>query len=286
MRVRNLLISGALLAGTLGWLSSYADEPKVTKPVYNIFSDEEEVTIGRNAAAQIEKKWPILHDRLLQAYLDYVGQKVARESRRPQLEYHFKLVDTPTINAFALPGGFIYVNRGLLAFVESESELIAVLGHEVGHIVAYHGTNELSRRVLLERIIKEGKKVGVLNDKEVKDILKRLGGSIALFVERKFSRDEEREADLLGLYNEVRSGWNPAGMINFFGRMKKFTGNPTLLQVLLSTHPLPAERVERARAEIAQLPPAPDLADDSLMFKAAKARMKFLPPPPKPAPKK
>lgn len=278
---RSVLIVVVLL-GVSAWLPLRAEEPKVVKPVYNTFSDEEEMTMGRTAALQTEKQLAILSDALLENYVDYVGQKVARASRRPQLQYHFKLLDKASVNAFSLPGGYVYVNRGLLEFTENESEVAGVLAHEIAHVVAYHSMNDVARRWMVDRVLYEAKKAGVLQDQQAQDILERYGGPVLLFVDRKFSREEENEADLLGLYNMARAGWNPEGLIAFLGRLQKFTGSPDLLRVLLMKHPLPNERVATLRNELKQNPPPESLSDSSLMFRAAKARLKYLPPPPEP----
>ncbi|MDA2913795.1 M48 family metallopeptidase [Acidobacteriia bacterium AH_259_A11_L15] len=278
MRSRNLLLAG--LAGALALLPVLGEEPRASRAIYNIFSDPEEVAIGRNAAVEIEQHLPMLEDRLLEMYLERVGQQVAAASQRPELAYHFRIVNTPEINAFAVPGGYIYVYRGLLDFVETESQLVAVLGHEVGHIAGFHGSDYLSRQVILERIIQEGQQFEVLSDEEVQGMLAELGGPVVLFVERKFGRDEELEADLLGLYSMVRAGWHPQGMVEVLEKLQAFDGDPGLLEQLMSTHPLAAERVEMVAEELAEFPDTSELAGDSLTFQAAKARLSMLPPPP------
>jgi predicted Zn-dependent protease len=257
-----------------------AEEPTASKALYNTFSDEEEMAMGRKAAEEIEKKKPILDAPLLATYVDSVGQKVAQASRRPQLQYYFKVVNANSVNAFSLPGGFVYVNRGILDFVQSESELAGVLAHEVGHVVAYHSMNDVARRALVDRVIYEGKKAGLLNDQQVTDMLERYGGPILLFVDHKFNREEESEADMLGLYNTIRAGYDPQGLIAALARLSKFTGDPTLVEALLMNHPLPGERVQALREELKQNPPPTGLEKDSMAFRAAKLRLKSLPPPP------
>jgi predicted Zn-dependent protease len=281
---RTLALVAALLAASFAFLPAQAEEPTVFKAIYNTFSDEEETAMGRNAAAEVEKKYPILQDAILATYLDHLGQKVAQASRRPQLVYTFKIVDTPAANAFSLPGGYVYVHRGLLEFVDSESELASVLAHEVGHIVAYHSMNDLARRSVVDRLLDEGKKAGLLNDEQIQNVLQQYGGPLLLFVDRKFSREEENEADLLGLYTTERAGWDPRGLIAFLGRVGLFDSTSDQLQAFLRRHPLPGERIELLRAELKQNPPAEGLVKDSLAFKAAKARLKLLPPASSPGP--
>jgi beta-barrel assembly-enhancing protease len=259
-----------------------AIEPTPAKPFYDPFTDDQEMALGRQAAAETDKQMPILDQAVLTAYLNDLGNKVAQASRRPQIQYTFKIVNTDIVNAFSLPGGFIYVHRGLLDFVQSESELAGVLAHEVGHIVAYHSLNNVARQYWLDQGMTQLKQAGVLDNQQMVDILQKYGGPILLFADRKFSREEESEADMLGIYNAIRAGYDPEGLILALNRLSNFTGNPSLVETLLMNHPLPAERVEALRTELSQNPPPAGLKQDSYAFKAAKLILKTLPPPPKP----
>lgn len=164
----------------------------------------------------------------------------------------------------------------------NESELAGIVAHEVGHIVAYHSMNDVARRTLVDRGMYELQKAGLLSDQQVVDMLQRYGGPILLFADRKFNREEESEADMLGMYNAIRAGYDPQGLISFLARLSKFTGNPTLVEGLLMNHPLPGERVTALRAELRQNPPPQGLEKDSMAFRAAKVQLKGLPPPPPP----
>ncbi|HTS69454.1 MAG TPA: M48 family metallopeptidase [Terriglobia bacterium] len=277
-------LAGLVLVAFLAGLSLRAEEPTPSKAFYNTFNDEEEMAMGRQAAAETDKQMPLLEAPLLTAYVNSVGQKVAKASRRPEIQYTFKIVNTDTVNAFSLPGGFVYVHRGLLDFVVNESELAGVLAHEVGHVVAYHSMNDVARRYWADRVAYEAKKAGVVSDEQMADLLKQYGGYL-VFVDRKFSREEESEADMLGMYNAIRAGYDPQGLVSALGRLSKFTGNPTLVEGLLMNHPLPDERVTALQAELKQNPPPTGLEKDSIAFRAAKANLKVLPPPP-PPPKK
>lgn len=279
-RLSYKLLCGVLLAIALASPLMKAEEPVPSKAFYNTFTDEEEMAMGRQASAQTDKQMPILDSPMLTTYLNNLGLKIAQASRRPQINYTFKIVNTDTINAFSLPGGFIYVNRGLLDFVENESELAGVMAHEVGHVVAYHSMNDVARRYWLSQGMAQLKKAGMLDNKQMVDMLQQFGGPILLFTDRKFSRDEESEADMLGMYNAIRAGYDPEGLVSSLNRLSKFTGNPTLVEALLMNHPLPAERVIALRAELLQNPAPKDLETDSLEFKAAKLRLATLPPAP------
>ena len=280
------LLVGLLLLMVLAGLPLRAEEPTPARAFYNTFTDDEEMALGRQAAEQTEKQLPILVEPLLTAYVNHVGQKVAKESRRPQIEYSFKIVNTDEVNAFSLPGGYVYVDRGLLEFVNNESELAGVLAHEVGHVVAYHSMNDVARRALVNQGLSQLLKSGVVTEQQMTDMMHQFGGPMLLFVDRKFSREEESEADMLGLYNAIRSGFEPNGLVNFLDRLSTYTGNPTLIETLLMNHPLPAERVKVLRAELQDHPAPAGLDTDSLGFRTAKLQLKVLPAAPPPPPEK
>jgi len=275
-------LAGLLLLFVLVGLPLRAVEPTPAKAIYNTLSDADELAIGRKAAEETDKQVPLLNSQLLTAYVNHVGQKVAQASRRPEISYTFKIVNTDVVNAFSLPAGYVYVNRGLLDFVQNESELAGVLAHEVGHVVAYHCMNDIARRELVDQGLQKLKQTGVLDDQQTADLLQHYGGPLLLFADRKFSREEESEADMLGLYNEERAGWDPEGLISALARLSQFTGNPTLVEELLMNHPLPGERVKVLKAELRSNPAPKGLEKDSIAFRGAKLELKALPPAPPP----
>jgi predicted Zn-dependent protease len=279
---RRVNIPATLLATGLAAAAALAEEPKASRAFYNSFSDEEEMTMGRSAAADVEKDRPMLGDAGVDDYLDQVGQKMAAASQRPQLRYHFKAVNSPSINAFSLPGGYVYVNRGLLEVIESEAELAGVLGHEIGHVVAFHSMNDVARRALADRALNEVKKAGLTQDQKIQGMLDEYGGTFLLFVNKKFSREEEDEADLLGLYNAARGGWDPNGLIIFLSRLIQPGGSRDLYAMLMRNHPAAAGRVDDLKAEMTTLPPAKSAKKNSAAFRAMQERLRSLPPPPPP----
>ncbi len=282
LRQRGKMLGGLVLLAVLTGLPLRADEPNPSRAFYNTFTDEEEMAMGRKAAEETEKQLPILIEPLLTAYVNHLGQKVAKESHRPQLQYSFKIVNTDAVNAFSLPGGFVYVNRGLLEFVNNESELAGVLAHEIGHVVAYHSMNDVARRSLVDQGMYQLQKAGLVNDQQMADMMQRYGGPMLLFVDRKFSREEESEADMLGMYNAIRAGYDPQGLVGFLARLSQFVGNPSLVEGLLMNHPLPGERVKALRAELREHPAPSGLEKDSIAFRAARLQLKALPPAPPP----
>jgi predicted Zn-dependent protease len=276
------ILGGLLLLLVIAGLPLGAEEPTPSKALYNTFSDEEEVAMGRKAAEETDQQINILNEPLLTAYLNHLGQKVARASRRPQIQYTFKIVNTDAVNAFSLPGGYVYIHRGLMDFAVNESELAGIVAHEVGHIVAYHSMNDVARRYWVDQGMYQLKKAGMLDNQQMVDMLEHYGGPMLLFADRKFSREEESEADMLGMYNAIRAGYDPQGLVSILARLSEFTGNPTLVEGLLMNHPLPGERVKALRAELQQHPAPRGLERDSVAFRAAKLQLKALLPPPPP----
>jgi len=280
---RRVLFGGLLVAlCTLAQRPAWAEEPVPSKALYNTFSDEEEMSMGRQAADEVEKKYKILSDPEIESYVQEIGSRLAATSRRPTLDYHFKVVDTSAVNAFSLPGGYVYVDRGLLDFVASESELAGVIGHEVGHVVAYHSMNDVARRWLVDRLVYEGQKAGLVSDQQIHDMLQQYGGAALLFVNRKFNREEENEADLLGLYNTERAGWDPNGLVTFLNRLTAFGADRDIVKLLLRRHPLPEERVETLSNELKLHPPRAGLTRSGAAFKSLREQLKRLPPSPPP----
>ena len=229
----------------------HAVEPTPSKAIYNTFTDEEEMAMGRKAAEETDKQMVILDSPLLTAYVNNLGRKVAQASRRPEIQYSFKIVNTDTVNAFSLPGGFIYVHRGLLDFVTNESELAGVLAHEVGHIVAYHSMNDVARRYWSTRECTSSRRpVRSITSRWWTCCRNTAGPSCfsptANSAARKNPRPTCSACTMPSAPGMTRKDWFPPSPA-----LVKFTGNPTLVEGLLMNHPLPGERVAALRAELA-----------------------------------
>jgi predicted Zn-dependent protease len=206
--------------------------------------------MGREADAEIVGSVGLYDDPLLQDYVHDLGMEIAAESERPNLPWSFKILDDPAVNAFALPGGFVYVTRGLMTHLGSEAELVAVLGHEAGHVTARHGVNQMSKQILAT----VGLGVAVLANPDLEDwaFLGEIGLGLAFL---KYSRDDERQADDLGLRYAVRTGYDPRQMPEVFrilDAVSKVEGVGRLPS-WLSTHPDPGVRGQRIQAEVAAL---------------------------------
>jgi predicted Zn-dependent protease len=197
-----------------GLLAGCAHNPATGRTDFVMMSEQQELEMGRTYNQQVLKENPRYADEKLQAYVQQVGERVAKHSHRSNLQYHFTVVDSPDINAFALPGGYIYIHRGLLAYLNSEAELAAVLGHEVGHVTARHSVQQQSQATawgILGQAAAIGTGVGA-----AADVTNALGSVVV----KGYGRDMELEADGLGAQYLARSGYDPQAMIEVIKVLK------------------------------------------------------------------
>ena len=199
------LISAPLLGGcTLN--------PATGSRQLNFFGEEAEIEMGREADAEIVASVGLYDDPLLQDYVQDLGMEIAAGSERPGLPWSFKLLDDPSVNAFALPGGYVYVTRGLMTHLGSEAELAATIGHEVGHVTARHGVNQMSKQILAS----VGLGVASILDEDIARWA--YAGQVGLgLLFLHHGRDDERQADDLGLRYAMRAGYDPGQMAELFG---------------------------------------------------------------------
>lgn len=217
----------------------------------NLISTEEEVKLGENLAVEIEKEQPVLRNPAITRYVSEIGKSVAAQSERQDVPYSFKIIDNDDeVNAFALPGGPIYVYTGLLKYAENEAELASVLGHEVAHIAARHSTEQLTKTYgfyMVAQIVL-GEDPGA-----IAEIARDIVGSLGML---KFSRGDEIEADRLGVHYMFQAGYSPNAMTSFQRKLGKLgSGSTSRAMNMLNTHPLSQDRVMAIKEEIAKLPP-------------------------------
>ncbi len=208
-----------------------------------LVSPERELELGREADTGITASYGLYGEEELGFYLDELGQRMARICHRPELEFSFKILDTPVINAFAVPGGFVYVTRGILAYLNSEAELTGVLGHELGHITARHTAQRLSQATVAGL----GIGLGSMFSETFSRYSQVAEAGVGLLM-LSFSRANEREADRLGVEYSSAAGWDAAEMAAFFATLERMSpkrggGLPDWF----STHPAPEERVDNVR---------------------------------------
>jgi hypothetical protein len=232
--------------------AAVAEAQTRVKPGFNLFSPEQDIQIGQESAAQAEQQLPIVNDQQVNDYVNRLGQRLAANAGGPGFQYRFRVVNASDINAFALPGGFIYVNRGVLEQARNDGEVAGVLAHEISHVALRHGTHQASKAYLAQAgigilggILSGGKSGGVGN------IINAVGGIglNALFL--RYSRDIETQADVRGAQILAASGYSPQDMINFFYTLEK--ADPSKKTNWLSDHPAPPDRISRIQREAAML---------------------------------
>ncbi len=236
LRYRIALFFVFFLSGCAGYQPGQLE--KATSG-FNLLSQHEEVAFGVEFSRQFESSNRIITDWNWQNYVNTIGQRLVRASRRPNLSYRFKVVDTDVINACAFPGGFIYVNRGLISAAANEDEVAGIIAHEIGHVAAKHGARAMSRQLLinlglltLEDLTEEDK------DQQIYLMVAQI---FAQGFSMKYSRDDERQADDLAVETLYYAGYDPVAWIDFLARMEQ--GNSSSFNLLRSTHPNTSERV-------------------------------------------
>ena len=198
-------------------LVSCAQNPVTGGKDFVLMSEQQEMQMGAEAHKEVLKAYPALNNPALQAYVDGVGQRLAKESHRPNLEWHFTVVDSADVNAFALPGGYVYVTRGLMAYLNSEAELAGVVGHEIGHVTARHGVRQQSAATaaglgaVLGSILVPG-----LGNQAGNTLLQTLAQAWTAG----YGREHELESDRLGAEYLAKSGYRPQAMIEVIGMLK------------------------------------------------------------------
>ncbi|MFN2637091.1 MAG: M48 family metallopeptidase [Gemmatimonadaceae bacterium] len=245
-------------------------------------SQQQEVQMGQEYAQQINAQLPIVQDPELNRYINVLGDSIARLTSRADLDWHFFIVDSKEVNAFAVPGGFVYVNRGLIERADNMSEVAGVLGHEIGHVVRRHTVKQMEKQ--------QGANVGVTlacvltsvcNSQVAGAAINIAGGAVFA----RFSRQDEAEADQEGFNNVVRARISPVGMVTMFQKLlEERKRRPAGVEAWFLTHPLEEERITAIQARINQLPRAQlaSLGTDTRNFHTFKSRLQSLPPSPPP----
>lgn len=209
-----------------------------------LVSEGQEVAMGAESHVQANSEYGFVDDPGVQRYLRDVGLNLSAVSHRPNLDWHFTVVDSPVVNAFAVPGGYVYFTRGILAYINSEAELAGVMGHEIGHVTARHSVSEITRSTFA--------KVGLGAASILYPAVGRFGdaadGALGVWFLR-FSRNHEREADRLGVEYAGQAGYDPREVSNFFEVLRRLSGAVDRQSIpgWLSSHPDPGERVQATR---------------------------------------
>jgi predicted Zn-dependent protease len=208
-----------------------------------LFPEEQDIEIGRQYAPELEKQMGgEIPDPVLQNYVNYVGQNIARVSHRPYLKYSFVALNDKSINALALPGGYVYVTKGMLQNLQSESQLAAILAHEITHVVARDVSNAMSNQIGISLLLS-----AVTSEKTPRSVL-TIADLAQQIIGLRYSRKDEQEADLGGLHYMVAAGYNPYGMVE---TMQILQNQHRIRPIeFLSSHPSPENRIAYLTQEI------------------------------------
>jgi len=244
--IKPVFISLTLL---LAFFISCAVNPVTGKTELMLLSESDEIQLGQQSDKEIVSQYGLYKDQQLQAYIEQLGQTMVKVSHRPNLAFSFRLLDSPVINAFAVPGGYVYITRGILAYLNNEAELAGVMGHEIGHVTARHSAKQYTKA----QIAQLGLGVGTILSEDFRKYSGLAQVGVGLIFLR-FSRDAERQSDDLGVEYSTKVGYDAREMGNFFHTLDQM--NPSEdkggLPGWFSTHPNPADRVGAVRAKAAE----------------------------------
>lgn len=212
--------------------------PVTGKREVMLMSEGQEIALGKQSDPEIVAAYGLYQDDKIQRFIDEKGQEMAKISHRPHLDYEFKILDSPVVNAFAVPGGYVYFTRGIMAHFNNEAEFAGVLGHEIGHITARHSAKQYSKQMLAQALFIGGLVVSEEFRKYAQPVSQGMG---LLFL--KFGRDAEGQSDELGAEYSTRVGYDAHEMANFFNTLKRMRDQSgQSIPDFLSTHPNPASR--------------------------------------------
>lgn len=254
------------------------------RPGFNLFSVAQDLQVGRENAVLVEKQVPVLADDLATRYLNQLGRRLSEYAPNNQTIYawQFKVLNSGDINAFALPGGYIYVNRATLESAQDEAELAGVLAHEEGHVVLRHGTHQLSETMLAEKPLEMLSGLVGQDDTLMSRLLQFGIGLGAQSILLHNSRGMEAQADTEGAYILYQAGYDPRALPRFFEIIERKYPQQTFQ--FLSDHPNPGNRIKSIDEEIAELGPAKNWLSGAPEFQNVRSHLLSLPPAPKPKP--
>ena len=241
----------------------------INKGSLDFYSNDKEVALGRQLAAEIDREAKFINDPVIGEYVNRIGQNIVLHSDA-KIPFTIKVIDSADVNAFALPGGFLYVNSGLILAADNESEIAGVMAHEIAHVAARHGVEQASKGRLFQYLsiplIFVGGPLGAIAQNAV-NILVPLS-----FL--KFSRGAEEEADLLGLQYMWASGYDPTSMLSFFEKLKtKEKKKPGTLEKIFSTHPATGDRIQKAHQMLVRFPDRDEYTITTSEFNDVKAKL-------------
>jgi predicted Zn-dependent protease len=266
-----------LLMGLWGPMCPGA-EPQVQVPSYNQFSPEDEAKVGAMLTHDFESSHEILSNQLLDHYLDDLVKRLGKSSRRPELTYTLRLVNSDDIAIYSFPGGTIYITRGVLDFVDDESELASLTAHEVGHIAGRHILNRLSLELKSKSLWSQATQMlPLLDSAQLQQAFQKAGMPMVALAGKQYDKSNENEADLLAVYNLVRAGWTPLGQVRVLSRLQNLSAPQAA--AMAAYHPEPGDRSRIVSAEIRTIALSSSLDENSVSFRLMKTALPLLPKP-------
>jgi len=242
------------------------------KPGFNLFTPEQDVQLGRQSAQQIAQQVPLLQDEQIVGYVQNLGARLAEKAPGVDFPYQFNVIATRDINAFALPGGFIFVNAGVIAAAKNEGELAGVIAHEITHVALRHGTNQASKAYIAQKGLDIVGAITGGSDTDLGQVVGAIGGAGANALFLKFGRTAEQQADLEGARMMATAGYDPRDMASFFQTLQAKSGGQRVPE-FLSDHPDPGNRVAAINQASPSLGASRNPVRDSNEFKQVKARL-------------
>lgn len=270
-----------LSVAVLSWLlpTGCATNPVSGEQDFVLIDENQETALGAQYAPDVSKEYGGRYpDEAVQAYATEIGRKVAAVSHRPNAQYTFTVLNSEVVNAFALPGGPVFITTGLLGRMSNEAQLAAVLGHEVGHVAARHGVRQMSQAMGAQAIIKViGGATGASEATAAQ--LEDVSGGIFGLVQKGYGRSHEFESDKLGVTYATKAGYNPIGVVQLLEILQGLSQTePSSVEEFFMTHPLTSKRITQAKQEIDQQFPGamndPKLALNAERFMARTARVR------------
>jgi predicted Zn-dependent protease len=255
-----MVASGGLLA-----------ERTKLNPGWNLFSPRQDIEIGRQVSKEAESELRLLRDAPTQNYVSALGRRLASKTPGQRYPYQVKVVNDKAINAFALPGGFLYVNRGIIESADNEAQLAGVIAHEIAHVALRHGTSQMTKSYAAQAPL--AILGGLLGSDTIGGLIAQLGASFtANSILLKFSRDAERQADLMGAQILYDSNYDPRAMVQFFEKLQA-QGGPRVSD-FFSSHPNPGNRIGSVNQEIRNLGGQRTYRNDTTEFQRIKRNLR------------
>src|ERR1044071_5268364 len=249
--------------GTVGTATGTKSGPHF-KPGFNLFKPEQDIELGRQSAQEVARQMPLLNDSNIVGYVQQLGKKLSAKAGGYDFPYQFSVVASKDINAFALPGGFIFVNAGAIAAAKNEGELAGVMSHEISHVALRHGTNQATKAYIAKAGLSVLSGIAGGSSTDLGQVIGAIGGGGANALFLKFGRTAESQADIEGARIMAEAGYDPRDMANFFKMLQEKGGQR--VPEFLSDHPDPGNRYEAVVSAIPSLPVSQNPTRDTDAF--------------------